>query len=120
MELCSESLRNILKHKPKEFGRQSGESMNCYESFTETSNSTIRRINELLRIIHRDLKPHNILIDRNGRNGRFVKLCDFGLATLHDKSKHTSDVGTIGFIAPEVVEGLKYNNKCDFTTVFVK
>ncbi|CAG2176018.1 unnamed protein product [Oppiella nova] len=110
MELCSESLRNILKHKPKEFDRQSGESMNCYEYFI--SCEIFREILECVQylhelnpqIIHRDLKPHNILIDRNGRNGRFVKLCGFGLATVHDKSKHTADVGTIGFIAPEVVE----------------
>ncbi|CAG2172808.1 unnamed protein product [Oppiella nova] len=68
MELCSQSLRNILEVKPQ--------------------------------IIHRDLKPDNILITKNVRNGRFIKLCDFGLATVHEKRihyitkhKHTADVG---------------------------
>ena len=28
-------------------------------------------------------------------------------------NKHTADMGTLGFIAPEVEQGLKYNNKCD-------
>jgi len=126
MELCSESLRNILKDKPKEFGRQSGESMNCYEYFI--SCEIFREILECVQylhelnpqIIHRDLKPHNILIDRNGRNGRFVKLCDFGLATVHDKrihdrttQKHTSEVGDLKYMAPEVSQGEKYGHKSD-------
>jgi serine/threonine protein kinase len=38
-------------------------------------------------IIHRDLKPESILIT-NGMNGRFVKLCDFGLATFHEFDNH--------------------------------
>ncbi|CAG2181976.1 unnamed protein product, partial [Oppiella nova] len=61
-----------------------------------------------------DLKPDNILIDRNGRNGRFVKLCDFGLAIVHDKDinymtrdKHTTGVGTIKYQAPEIANVVK-------------
>ncbi|CAG2166191.1 unnamed protein product [Oppiella nova] len=57
------------------------------------------------QIIHRDLKPDNILIEHNVRKGRFLKLCDFGLATVHDKrvhyrttKKHTEDVGDILYI----------------------
>ncbi|CAG2168293.1 unnamed protein product [Oppiella nova] len=71
MELCSESLQNILQRKPQEFGRQSGEPLNCYEYFI--SCEIFREILECVQylhelnpqIIHRDLKPDNILIDRN-------------------------------------------------------
>ncbi|CAG2164163.1 unnamed protein product [Oppiella nova] len=63
------------------------------------------------QIIHRDLKPENILIAHNVRNGRFLKLCDFGLATVHDKRihyitkhKHTADVGDLRYQAPEVAQ----------------
>ncbi|CAG2165919.1 unnamed protein product [Oppiella nova] len=66
------------------------------------------------QIIHRDLKPDNILIARNVRNGRFIKLCDFGLATVHDKRihymikhKHTADVGDTRYMAPEILQVLK-------------
>ncbi|CAG2172550.1 unnamed protein product [Oppiella nova] len=126
MELCSDSLKNILQQKPQEFGRQSGEPMNSYEYFI--SCKIFREILKCVQflhefkpqIIHRDLKPDNILIDRNRRNGRFVKLGDFGLATVHDKhihlqtdNKHTSGVGTQGYMAPEVLLSKTYDHKSD-------
>jgi serine/threonine protein kinase len=33
-------------------------------------------------IIHRDLNPKNILVT-NSKNGKFVKIADFGLIALH-------------------------------------
>jgi serine/threonine protein kinase len=52
---------------------------------------------------HRDIKPENILFD-----DRFeLKLADFGLAS---KSKvSTSKKGTICYMAPEILAGMKYN-----------
>jgi serine/threonine protein kinase len=54
-------------------------------------------------IIHRDLKPENTLISE-GMNGRFVKLCDFGLAVIHefDDQSHSSKTETFKYMAPEV------------------
>ncbi|CAG2172809.1 unnamed protein product [Oppiella nova] len=72
------------------------------------------------QIIHRDLKPDNILIAHNVRNGRFLKLCDFRLATVHDKRihyrttrKHTADIGDMRYQSPEVGQGRKYGHKSD-------
>ncbi|CAG2172034.1 unnamed protein product [Oppiella nova] len=68
------------------------------------------------QIIHRDLKPDNILIAENAREGRFVRICDFGLAALHNylNPNHTGGVGTVRYMAPEVrISHLKYTNKCD-------
>src|ERR1700753_4494791 len=55
-------------------------------------------------IIHRDLKPHNILITEESRNGRFLKLCDFGLATFDSLTtvSHSVGKGTPKYMAPEV------------------
>ncbi|CAG2161401.1 unnamed protein product [Oppiella nova] len=67
-------------------------------------------------IIHRDLKPENILIAENVRNGRFVKLCDFGLAVEHrtasETQSHSVNVGTFGYRAPELTYS-KYTVKTD-------
>jgi serine/threonine protein kinase len=63
-------------------------------------------------IIHRDLKPDNILLN-HGFN-RFVKIADFGLAKVHDKTKlNTKDRGDIRYMAPEVIRSQKYDLKAD-------
>ncbi|KAG0570126.1 hypothetical protein KC19_6G140700 [Ceratodon purpureus] len=64
-------------------------------------------------IVHRDLKPANILLD----DGYEAKLGDFGLAAIVPlKATHaTTDVlaGTIGFIAPEYHQTMRYSQKSD-------
>jgi serine/threonine protein kinase len=71
-------------------------------------------------IIHRDLKPDNILIS-DGMNGRFVKLCDFGLATIHNSNNesHTQGLGTYIYSSPEVTYGRKYDTKADIFSLGV-
>ncbi|CAG2174564.1 unnamed protein product, partial [Oppiella nova] len=126
MELCSQNLKNILEVKPQVFDRQSGEAMDCVEYFISCEIyrqilESVQYLHELNpQIIHRDLKPENILITENVRNGRFIKLCDFGLATVHDKrihyrtsNKHTPGVCTLKYQAPEIVQGNKYGHKAD-------
>ncbi|XP_057833758.2 L-type lectin-domain containing receptor kinase SIT2 [Cryptomeria japonica] len=54
------------------------------------------------RVVHRDIKSSNVLLD-SALNGR---LGDFGLAKLYDHSENpqtTRVVGTLGYIAPELI-----------------
>lgn len=69
-------------------------------------------------VVHRDIKPSNILIDKKGR----VLVVDFGLARIEGKDKLTktgSTLGTIGYMAPEQVEGKKADQRSDIFSVGV-
>lgn len=70
-------------------------------------------LNHSPRIIHRDLKPANILLDDDME----ARIADFGLAkAMPDYKTHitTSNVaGTVGYIAPEYHQILKFTDKCD-------
>ncbi|CAG2170326.1 unnamed protein product, partial [Oppiella nova] len=126
MELCSQSLRNILEIKPKVFDRQIGHPMDCVEYFI--SCEIFRQILESVQylhefnpqIIHRDVRPENIFISKEVTNGRFIKLGDFHFATHHDKRvhfstkrKHDRDRGKPNYTAPEVYLGEEYGIKAD-------
>jgi len=59
-----------------------------------------------LKIMHRDLKPENILL------GQFheIKLADFGLALHCPSSRRTQYIGTMDYMAPEVIENEDVSN----------
>jgi serine/threonine protein kinase len=65
-------------------------------------------------VIHRDSKPANILITE-GINGRFFKLADFGLSVNHEfkNQSHTQFLGTLKYMAPEVMRTRKFDMKSD-------
>jgi len=73
-------------------------------------------------IVHRDLKPDNILVTRDHRDSDLVKLLDFGVAKLLDKTEDDeiglqtvagSVVGTPAFMSPEQAGGSEVDGRAD-------
>nr|AGJ70291.1 G protein-coupled receptor kinase a [Terebratalia transversa] len=63
------------------------------------------------RIVYRDLKPENILLDDNGH----VRISDLGLAVeIPDGETIRGRVGTVGYMAPEVVKNERYTYSPDW------
>ncbi|WOK95631.1 serine/threonine-protein kinase HT1 [Canna indica] len=63
------------------------------------------------KIVHRDVKTENMLLDPS----RTLKIADFGVARVEAQNPRdmTGETGTLGYMAPEVLDGKPYNRRCD-------
>ncbi|CAK7327103.1 unnamed protein product [Dovyalis caffra] len=63
------------------------------------------------KIVHRDVKTENMLLDSH----RTLKIADFGVARIEAQNPcdMTGETGTLGYMAPEVLDGKPYNRRCD-------
>ncbi|KAJ4968188.1 hypothetical protein NE237_014889 [Protea cynaroides] len=63
------------------------------------------------KIVHRDVKTENMLLDAD----RTLKIADFGVARVEAQNPRdmTCETGTLGYMAPEVLDGKPYNRRCD-------
>ncbi|RME87796.1 MAG: hypothetical protein D6785_01580, partial [Planctomycetota bacterium] len=66
-------------------------------------------------IIHHDIKVNNILVTRN--RPRQAKIVDFGLVGEHrlqEKKTNSKTIrGTLGYLAPELIQGTKVDHRID-------
>jgi len=112
MELCDCNLADILIEKNKK--KEKFNFNEILEILTKLNNTFKIMVDN--KMIHRDLKLENILLKKNENGQNIWKIVDYGvnkkLLALSEKY-YTGLVGTIPYMAPEVLSGDKYNNKCD-------
>jgi serine/threonine protein kinase len=66
-------------------------------------------------LVHRDIKPSNAMLESSGA----VKLLDFGLAVIPGDDRYSritqsgESLGTVGYMAPEQIEGGPANHRTD-------
>ena len=63
-------------------------------------------------IVHRDLKPENLLLTSKSDDAN-IKIADFGFATKVDGLSLTAQLGTPGYIAPEILTKKPYGKPVD-------
>jgi len=70
-------------------------------------------------VAHRDLKPENLLLLSEDDDSA-VKIADFGFAKRVSKPNSlTTQCGTPGYVAPEILEGTPYDERADMWSVGV-
>ena len=113
MELCDNNLTNQLAEKKSSYNIHE-----IYEILSQLNNTF--RIMAKNKLSHRDIKLENILI-KNENQKKVFKLTDYGVSKqlVNFSNKFSTKVGTTAFMAPEVLEGKKYNNKCDLWSLGV-
>lgn len=70
-------------------------------------------------IVHRDLKPDNIIFEKED-DIKSIKIIDLGVAITLPYGKQSSDpIGTLTYIAPEILTHKSYSNKVDVWSIGV-
>jgi surface protein len=115
MELCDGNLINFSGLKQKF-------SINdIYELLCQLNNTF--KIMKENKIAHRDLKLENILVKyENKEKTKYTfKITDYGVSKvfLSLSKRFSTKVGTINFMAPEVLDGEKYGVECDLWSLGV-
>lgn len=72
-------------------------------------------------IVHRDLKPENLIFQSKDENSP-VKIADFGFGKINMHfylESMTTRCGSPGYMAPEILKGVPYDNMCDLWSLGV-
>ena len=103
------SLREVIKQSKLSVSEAIDHTMQICEGLHKAHESGV---------VHRDIKPANVIVDGENR----ARILDFGLATVSGEEKLTktgSTLGTVGYMAPEQIEGRQIDHRSDLFSVGV-
>ena len=105
MEICRNgSLRQVLRDESRSL---SGKQVVRWS--IEAARGMLYLHSRSPPVVHRDLKSVNLLIDSDN----VLKVSDFGLARCKTSSYAYTQVGTWGWMAPEILENSPYTERAD-------
>ena len=110
MELCDDNLMNFLIERKTSFN--SNEIYGILSQLNNTFQLLVKK-----KLVHRDLKLENILVkyENKEKTKYILKLSDYEvtkkLRTFTEKC--TKRVGTLKYMAPEILQGHEYGRECD-------
>ena len=71
------------------------------------------------KVIHRDIKPGNVLLTMENIQEADIRLADFGFARYMEQNLTSSYLGTLVYMAPEILSNTKYDYKADIWSLGV-
>ena len=118
MELCDETLYDVLCKKPKNIGFSPEE----IKIILLQLNNVFKLMNKN-NISNRDIKLNNILVKyENKEKNKFrILISDYGVSNQISSltQQLMTHVGTLLIMAPEILNNKPYNNKCDLWSLGV-
>eukprot|EP00293_Proteomonas_sulcata_P019448 CAMPEP_0184292388 /NCGR_PEP_ID=MMETSP1049-20130417/4188_1 /TAXON_ID=77928 /ORGANISM="Proteomonas sulcata, Strain CCMP704" /LENGTH=547 /DNA_ID=CAMNT_0026600157 /DNA_START=549 /DNA_END=2189 /DNA_ORIENTATION=- len=113
MECCDYDLSVLLEHFQDKGVRVTDEVAGLW--FTQIAGATAHL--HAAKVLHRDLKPPNIFVKQisERKQGETInlKLGDFGLAATLEPSERKTCVGTLAYLAPEMLVRSEYSEGVD-------
>jgi len=107
LELCEIDLAEYIKRNGKlQYNK------GLFNSIILDVGTALKKMHEM-GVMHRDIKPNNIFIKSNN-----IKLGDFG-CSIFIKDNNFEQIGTIFYTAPEILQDLNYDEKCDLWSLGV-
>ncbi|CAK3913663.1 serine threonine- kinase prp4 [Lecanosticta acicola] len=111
--LVFEGLHMDLREVLKKFGRDVGINLEAVKMYAYQMFQSLLLMKSA-EVLHADLKPDNILINEKRT---FIKICDFGTATLQQDAELTPYLVSRFYRAPEVILGMDFDYAIDMWAI---
>lgn len=115
--LVFESMAMNLRQALRKYGNDVGINIMAVQSYGRQLFGALRHLRRA-GVVHADIKPDNVLVSENNST---VKLCDFGSGFKQDEDPMSSDPAPYlvsrFYRAPEIILGLKYDERIDLWSV---